>query len=137
MTQDVAKPTARHNCTPSFHISKLSPVAKSCQASDAPKLARVAILAKLLSSLAHGASRSNRVTRGNVAQMRYALFLPNVAARDRLRSNSRSLRNVNNLPNNHQQQHNTKHAQKETRLDEFLSLCEMRFCYQVSLWLLQ
>ena len=70
----------------------------------------------------------DRVTRSNVAQMRFALFLPNVAARDRHRSTARSLRPVNNCTHNHTQHFDKKHAQKETRLNEFVSRCSSMGC---------
>jgi hypothetical protein len=70
----------------------------------------------------------DRGTRSNVAQMRFALFLPNVAARTRLDSTARSLRPVNNSTHNHTAHFDKKHAQKETRLAEFVSLCRRAGC---------
>jgi len=60
--------------------------------------------------------------------MRFALFLPNVAARNRLDSNARSLRTVNNSTHNQTKHFDKKHAQKETRLAEFVSRCSSMGC---------
>jgi len=121
----------------SQNIFKLSPFAKSCQASDAPKLARVAWLGKVCRRYLFAVRVAHLVSRSNVAQMRFALFLPNVAARYRNRSTSRSLRTVNNSTHNQTQHFDKKHAQKETRLDGFVSLWGFGLCCCCCLVLLQ
>ncbi len=80
-------------------------------------------LAKFVGVACSWCESLDRVMRSTMTQMRFALFSSNGAAHDRLRSNSHSLRAVDNSTHNQTQHFDKKHAQKETRLAEFVSRC--------------